>query len=72
MTDEAKKKAEEMMIGFWKLIVDTEGNPSVSDITALGFSESWALETIIKISQFSPATVKKMIAGAQKEIDRRT
>lgn len=72
MTDEAKKKAEEMMIGFWKLIVDTEGNPSVSDITALGFSESWALETIIKISQFSPATVKKMIVRAQEEIDRRT
>lgn len=55
-------------IAFWQLLIDTEGNPSVSDLTALGFSEGWAVETIIKISQFSPTQVKSMIEKAKEAI----
>ena len=60
---------KERRIAFWQLLIDTEGNPSVSDLTALGFSEGWAMETIIKISQFSPTQVKNMIENAQKAIE---
>ena len=60
---------KERRIAFWQLLIDTEGNPSVSDLKGLGFSEGWALETIIKISQFSPTQVKKMIENARKAIE---
>ena len=60
--------SQDMKNAFFKLIVDTEGNPSVSDLTALGFSEGWAVETVIRISQFSSETVRKMVLKAKEEL----
>lgn len=59
---------KEKRIAFWQLLIDTEGNPSVSDLTKLGFTEGWAVETIIRISSFSPTQVKKMIEKAKEAI----
>ena len=59
---------KEKRIAFWQLLIDTEGNFSVSDLTKLGFTEGWAVETIIKMSQFSPTQVKKMIEKAKEAI----
>lgn len=55
---------------FWKLLVDTEGNPSTADIVSIGFSEGFAVETVIKLSQLSRTQLRKVLDKAQEELDK--
>ena len=38
---------------FYKMIVDTNGNPSIKDFMECGYSENEAVENVIRMSQNS-------------------
>jgi len=57
--------SKELANKLYKLVIETEGNPSISQIKELGYSEGQALEMTIRMAN---ADRKKLVEIAKERI----
>lgn len=56
---------DELANKLYQLVIDTEGNPSISQIKELGYSESQAIEMVIRMANADRA---KLVETAKEFI----
>jgi len=54
---------------LYQLMIDTDGNPSISDVKGIGYSEGQAIEMVIRIAN---ADKRKLVEIAKERIDKET
>lgn len=57
--------SKELANKLYKLMIDTDGNPNISQIKELGYSEGQAIEMIIRMAN---ANRKKLVEIAKERI----
>lgn len=58
---------KELANKLYQLVIDTDGNPNISQIKELGYSEGQAIEMVIRMAN---ADRKKLVETAKAFIER--
>ena len=58
---------KELANKLYQLVIDTDGNPSISQIKEIGYSDSQALEMAIRMANFDR---EKLVEIAKERIEK--